>query len=341
MAWDAEDHYSKAAALLMCGFDWSTSPQGDAWWRERYEHLRDMAGIHKDDCGLHDFGRLMLSDVVGHTYDWVDEDDKRKGCALIADTVMGFAWAGTPQGYGYWMEVYSIICNMVEGKSAPKAEDNKVKAKKRKFSKLNPDYVIAKLTARGYRKLGSGAYSTVFVHDSDPDYVIKVSRQMDDWPEYIRWATENGYAGTIAPKVVALKVYKGGYRRFYVAKVERLASVVANLDYDHPVRKLQQTMRGLIDEGSYGRGADKDSLDYAVYEAKRNWYAKRVSPKLVRFAEGLTETFGNSFDLHTNNWMVSDDGRLVLTDPLTDQGHTTDLNAVRIKSTATVFAKAA
>lgn len=335
----SKDQYRKAAALLMWGFDWASSPQGDAWWRERYEYLRDMAGISKGDWGWHDFGRLMLAEATGVSTWYIgDPRNKAKGCALIATTVMGFVWSDTPQGGTYWSEVWNILINMADGVSTPKVVDRK---RKTKLSKLNPDYVMTKLTVRGYRKLGSGAYSTVFVHDSDPDYVIKVSRQMDDWPEYIRWATENGYAGTIAPKVSALKVYKGEHGQFYVAKVERLASVVAALDYEHPARKTQQAVRNLIDDGMYGKGADEDSLEYAVYEAKRNWYSKRVSPEYVKFAEGLCETFGKHFDLHQYNWMVDANGRLVLTDPLTDQGHTTDLNAVRIKSTAPVFAQAA
>lgn len=152
---------------------------------------------------------------------------------------------------------------------------------------------VGALHKRGFSKIGGGLYSTVLAKYSE-DYVIKVAR-LDRWPEYIRWATSQGYAGTFAPKVYGLKYYE----TFYVATMERLVCT--------------------IEETKAAIGRDRNPY-HKAHMAVKHW-ARDYSmdnvpdyPDLEAFIKACYHAgFGD--DLHDGNLMLRKDGQIVLIDP--------------------------
>src|SRR5882672_8899390 len=104
-----------------------------------------------------------------------------------------------------------------------------------------PFNFIHKLEKRGYTVLGRGAYSTV-LGKKDSDRVIKVSRSLDDWIDYVQWGAKNGYAGNFVPRVYSWKRYsrygehpKDEYERttdWSVAVVERMKATCHDEKHD-------------------------------------------------------------------------------------------------------------
>jgi len=97
------------------------------------------------------------------------------------------------------------------------------------------------LEKRGYTVLGRGAYSTVLGKEGS-DRVIKVSRSLDDWIDYVQWGAANGYAGNFVPRVYSWKRHCrpgtlefGGDERskdWSVAVVERMADTCSDHKHD-------------------------------------------------------------------------------------------------------------
>jgi len=147
-----------------------------------------------------------------------------------------------------------------------------------------------KLRALNFEHLGKGMYANVFAIPNT-DKVIKVASN-DAWPDYIKWATKNGYAGKFAPKVYSLKFHDG----WYVAIMERLVDTMKNfrvsseqyqLYYDHVARRSSDI------PARSSKGKPKD---------------------LIEFVHNLRDA-GLANDLHQGNVMVRKDGQLVITDP--------------------------
>lgn len=157
---------------------------------------------------------------------------------------------------------------------------------------------IEGLKRRGYRVLGSGCFSTVLAYPGS-NRVIKVAKQVDDWPQYVRWASAAGYAGTFAPKVFSFRQHDG----WYVAVVERLDCTIAETTKAGARRiygNLSYTMMGA---GTLDAERDlEDSYPGAVAFAKA-------------FATDMCSGFGST-DLHDANFMLRSDGTIVCTDPL-------------------------
>jgi hypothetical protein len=147
------------------------------------------------------------------------------------------------------------------------------------------------LRSLGCQPIGKGLYSNVF-SIPDTDKVVKVA-DMDRWPEYIHWATKNGYAGKFAPKVYSLK-FKGDY---YVAIMERLACTIGEtrLNYDEGHAKSSQ---------------------YALYQHITSYRLDEPceATELVEFVLELRKERLVS-DLHDGNAMIRHDGQIVVTDP--------------------------
>lgn len=145
-----------------------------------------------------------------------------------------------------------------------------------------------KLRELGFPQIGSGIFSNVFAFPNNPDKAIKVGKDDDAWPSYIKWATEKGYAGKFAPKVDSLKFRDG----FYVAIMERLIA----------------TMREIVYEGG------DNSYQNRLYQSEiisRGGKAK----DLIEFVTDLRDA-GLTGDLHPGNVMVRKDGQIVVTDPV-------------------------
>src|SRR6266481_3438641 len=143
-----------------------------------------------------------------------------------------------------------------------------------------------KLRAKGFNSIGRGLYANVFAKDNS-DKVVKVAR-LDNWPSYIKWATNHGYAGTFAPKVESLKFYDG----FYVAVMERL---VGTLNEFKGVTSIHHQL-------------------YSEITAWRNNDTTSDATDLMEFATKL-KLAGLAGDWHYGNVMVRKDGQIVVTDP--------------------------
>jgi hypothetical protein len=169
----------------------------------------------------------------------------------------------------------------------------------------NAHTFCGKLEQKGFKKLGSGAYSTVY-SKAGSDRVIKVGRQPDDgWIDYCKWAAENGFAGNLAPKVYSYKRIKGKEREFSVAVMERMDktgyNITGNMDAA-PIRYLiQMDLRH-----------DNDMVKLLL---------DTISPKFREFGGKMRERFGGCFDLHDGNIMARKDGSVCFTDPLASDRH--------------------
>ena len=86
--------------------------------------------------------------------------------------------------------------------------------------------VNAILNKSGYTRIGNGLYSDVYARGTEP-FVIKVSNDTQNWPTYIQWANECGYAGGFAPMVYRYQLYDG----FFIAVMERFEWMLAR----HPI----------------------------------------------------------------------------------------------------------
>lgn len=162
--------------------------------------------------------------------------------------------------------------------------------------KLKSSYLAFEkgLVRKGFTRLGSGAYSVVYAK-GDSDRVIKITRREDNWIDYCKWAAENGYAGTFAPRVFSYKKI-GSYS---VAVVERCSRLQRDVDRKAP----EAVVSGLV-----------------LYVLKNNETAKLlldlVQPKLPEFLEAFNKRFPKGQDLHGGNIMFRKDGSMCYTDPV-------------------------
>ena len=142
-----------------------------------------------------------------------------------------------------------------------------------------------KLESLNYPVIGKGMFANVFAIPHKPDKVVKVA-SLDNWPTYIKWATQNGFAGKFAPKVESLTFYDG----FYVAVMERLVATMHDLG--------------------------PSNSDQKEFYRQLNWNTdtRKGATKLARFWKKLQD-HGLSGDLHPGNVMVRKDGQIVITDP--------------------------
>lgn len=155
------------------------------------------------------------------------------------------------------------------------------------------------LKKRGFERLGSGAYSTVFAKPGS-DRVIKVTHSADNWIDYVQWAAHRGYAGKYAPQVYSYKQIKGSKQTFSVSVMERMDEVFHKLDDDHDYKMLS----GMMTFVGAGNAKAKIMLD-------------TLAPGVSQFVIDLYAEFGNDrFDLHDGNFMVRKDGSFALTDPV-------------------------
>lgn len=151
-----------------------------------------------------------------------------------------------------------------------------------------------KLASLGFKIIGSGMYARVFAIPNSDDKVIKVARN-DAWPDYIKWATEHGYAGKFAPKVYSLK-FKDG---FYIAVMEKLATTMDYLETVSTRNEQSRMFRTYIQRSIFDPPVKK---------------TKNTPVDLVEFMDNLMDArLAN--DLHASNIMVRNDGQIVVTDP--------------------------
>jgi hypothetical protein len=149
------------------------------------------------------------------------------------------------------------------------------------------------LQKKGWERLGSGCFSTVYAK-KDSDRVLKVTRRLDDWIDYVQWASKEGYAGNLAPRVYSWKRHGD----WAVAVVERMATSSYDLDMEKNDQALLMSL---------------------LYPARRGnilaqCYMEDIQPGSFRFFEGLRANKMDG-DIGGHNVMYRKDGTICITDP--------------------------
>lgn len=151
------------------------------------------------------------------------------------------------------------------------------------------------LEKRGFRYIGSGAYSSVYWKEGS-DKVIKIGRrpEQDGWPVFALWANDNGFGGSFAPKLYSYK----RYGTFYVASMEKLKAISYTDDKEASV---------------FYRMAEMALL-----------YKNDVATEVCDLLDSRWKTFYTLFskdfrtidlDWHGGNLMCREDGSFVIADP--------------------------
>ena len=170
--------------------------------------------------------------------------------------------------------------------------------------------MIAALVKKGYKHLGSGHFSTVLGHPKSPDKVIKVTRHQDNWIDYVKWAAENGYAGTFGPKVYSWKKFPAGWSW---AVVERMSHCVGE-SYDDFGYDSYATP---TPTGSKG---DDYEIIFTLLNAagrgnlKAQVYVDDLCPGAFEYISKLKSVM-RAGDIRAANTMIRKDGSLCFTDP--------------------------
>jgi len=162
-----------------------------------------------------------------------------------------------------------------------------------------------RLIERGYKILGSGAYSTVLAK-GEAKRVIKIQHNYDNWIDYCKWAAEKGYAGSFAPQVYSYK----RYTNFAVAVMERMDRTT-NDDKDDLA-----LIDRLIGPASHGNMMAK-------------LFMEELSPKCTTFFDDLFRDFSDHLDLYGKNIMIRKDGSLCVTDPVCGRSKLTSVKRLR------------
>lgn len=178
------------------------------------------------------------------------------------------------------------------------------------------------LEKKGFKRLGSGTFSTVFCK-GDSQRVIKVCHRLDAWMDYIAWSAKKGYCGTYAPRVYSYKYFKGITSPFYVAVVERLEKTYGMVEDQHPQ--------------AFAYTAFKWNLQHSNDNAQQ--LLDLLSPGLSKFTVDVKDFAKNhSLDLHSGNFMVRKDGSFVATDPIMGHQQFVSTNRLRTKDFTGSFA---
>lgn len=182
-------------------------------------------------------------------------------------------------------------------------EDGNRKFFFRKFEKKafdNAEGFIKALERRGFKRLGSGVFSTVLAKDGQKR-VIKVVRRPDGWINYVHWAAQIGEAGHFAPKVFSYKKIKGRVTDFSVAVMERLEYTLSDAPEEHALKILPDLLYR----------AEKNDMAQS--------FADVLAPGLMDFMKKMGEQWKipiQNFDLHGGNLMVRANGGFVVVDPV-------------------------
>lgn len=167
------------------------------------------------------------------------------------------------------------------------------------------------LRLRGWSLVGSGYYSRVLINDKYPDRAIKILNkpETDGWLPYVDWATKNGYAGKLAPKVYSYKLFKGktNIRKNYYDDPSSLFGVAVMERLDKTLSKATKKDAVSILPEIFHFAAEGNPIALQI--------ADQVAPGYNDFAEKLSKEF-EGLDLHNGNFMTRKDGSFVVTDPV-------------------------
>jgi hypothetical protein len=246
----------------------------------------------------------------------------------LAKVLFGFEARAGPQPKKAEVIVHNILDDFVEvvphdfGDELPEV---KTKSAPKKGVFASAAAFGAALEKRGFKRLGSGAYSTVYGKDGY-DKVIKVSRCLDNWIDYVMWASKHGYAGTFAPKVYSWKRFvtgekpkshpMWGYSRWNenewsVAVVERMKETLnANSQLARDFKIIERIH------------------DLSQQTLLAELIMEEIIPGVGKFFKELHRAFHPS-DVYGKNLMIRTDGTFCVTDPVCESIKT---GAMRFKA---------
>lgn len=189
------------------------------------------------------------------------------------------------------------------------------------------------LTNRGWSRVGSGAYASVFVK-KDKDYVVKIYSKDKGYDRYLEFL-ENNNNNPHAPKILKrLKFPSDTGDGIKMVVMERLVPVRYG---DWRIRLASILEHFLDDVNPYGFEDEiidelkKKFQNYEYFRSRRESnkllkrfdYFMETNLDLVRFLLSYAKFLkkndyhkGNRFDLHSANYMVRPStGEVVITDP--------------------------
>lgn len=174
----------------------------------------------------------------------------------------------------------------------------------------------------GYKLLGSGYFAAAFEHEDLPGYAIKVGFKKDDsGAAYAAFCRENeGMAGL--PVIHLVKRFSRAYM-VAMDKYRSLDDIGGNYcregeTYEQRVLNVSwRVVNAIIDQGeqpseALSWGLDQDArIEFAHVETQYIKDLAQTAKKINSFFYGLA-----SFDTHRANVMVDNNGRLIITDPV-------------------------
>lgn len=157
--------------------------------------------------------------------------------------------------------------------------------------------MVAALCNMGFRVLGSGNFAVVLEHTDHPGLAFKVGlKKEDSGATYAAWCRANVGKYEHIPRILYLQRYE----ECYVAVMPKYKP------YDYSCYDIVRIAREALHGAEYG----EDELDAACC------FGVYVTITAIReFFQGLA-----SFDLHDENVMLDDEGKLVITDPVSFTG---------------------
>lgn len=329
------DALAKATVTIVRRFGWGSVHPGMTYWQNQYIKMSELLGsLPNHEIAFHKWDTRIAHGMGGQHY------------KEVADAIMNVPWMDDRGEHINFAEMYHLLKGAADGVGvratrvhhvdAAMSSDAIVAKLKRKPVGLRYR-LIARLERSGWEQIGSGYFSVVYGKGTQ---AIKVSKMMDEWPAYVKWAKEQGFAGTLAPNVHSMKLYRGapGEEPFYVARMDRLASTVAGYHRKNKDELLEEVsaLSDLLHHKGKIPKLPKGATRYEahMFKAKEQFYRENYG-NMLPFAEAFGKKFGSEgLDLHLNNYMVTEDGKLVLTDPLsTGSSNYKDTSKYRIKST--------
>lgn len=157
----------------------------------------------------------------------------------------------------------------------------------------------------GFPLLGTGHFSAVYETAGMPGLVIKVGiKQEDSGAMYAAWCRDNQHLAHI-PRIIMLR----NIDQFYMVVMPKYNEYVGEWQ-----DKLGIRMRALLqwDEDDEQRGSsyyDHYTKQSLAYHLGGSLYTTITA--IREFFQGIA-----SFDLHSSNYMVDQDGQIVITDPV-------------------------
>lgn len=179
--------------------------------------------------------------------------------------------------------------------------------------------MIEALEKKGFKRLGSGHYSTVLGHPKSPDKVIKITRHQDNWIDYVKWAAEKGYAGGFGPRVYSWKKFPSGWSWAVVERMERCVGESYEDVFDSSANSSVGCSSGTDDDYA----VIFSLLDFAAGgNTMAKVYAEDLCPGALDYLTELRKAM-RAGDVRAANTMVRKDGSLCFTDPCCGESNVT------------------